>query len=145
MAESDEDARAQSAAIIQDLKQQLEKTMEASDSYEKQANLLQLNLDAITKEHTMLEEQTQQHDSKVLALQDELMDLRKNRRETEKAFDTERAQMLSNREQQAHREEELQSVIQRLNETIRQKEIRSQVEGERPGISRSCMTSVFAG
>lgn len=142
MAEVDEDARAQSAALVQDLKQQLEKTMEASDSYKKQADILQLKLDEITKEHSILEEQTHEHDSKVLALQDELMDLRKHRRDTDKAFEAERAQMLNERERQAHREEELQSVITRLNETIRQKEMRNQLEGDRPGISRSCKLTV---
>lgn len=142
--DSDEDARAQSAALVQDLKQQLEKTIEASESYEKQANILQLKLDGITKEHAILEEQTHEHDSKVLALQDELMDLRKHRRETERAFEAERAQMLDERERQTHREQELQSVIQRLNENIKQKEMRNQLEGDRPGISRSCMLTVFA-
>ncbi len=88
--------------------------------------------------HGTLEEQAHDKESKIQALQAESREAARQKREIEASLETDRAMMIREKEHQAGREEELQSTIQRLNESIRQKEMRMQVEGERPNLSRSC-------
>ena len=145
MSEVEEDAKAQSASAVDELRQQLAKTMEASDHYQQHAEALQVRLDEITKDQISLEEQVHDKDSKFLALQDELMESRRQRRELEKIHDDEREKLLAERQQQSSREEELQIIIQRLNETIKQKEMRMTVDGGRPAsLSRSCISPLHS-
>ncbi|KAL9113922.1 MAG: hypothetical protein Q9227_002056 [Pyrenula ochraceoflavens] len=136
--EGEEDARVQSATLLEELKQQLARAEEASEHYQKHAEVLQSRLDEVNKEQTSMEEQAHDKDSKFLALQDELMESRRQRRDLEKVHDVEREKLLVERQLQQSREEELQSIIQRLNETIKQKEMRMTVDGGRPAsLSRS--------
>jgi hypothetical protein len=59
----------------------------------------------------------------------------------EQAHEQERNAMLQDKEQQASREEELQSTIQRLKESIAQKDIRVNTDSDKSNISRSCMST----
>ncbi|PGH18995.1 hypothetical protein AJ79_00028 [Helicocarpus griseus UAMH5409] len=136
ISQSDEDERAQNAALIDELKEQVQKAETVSDQYRKQLGVLQLRLDDAVSEQGRLEEQAHEKDSSLAALQAEVKELTRQIRDLEQAQETERTSMAEEKEQQARREEELQSTIQRLKETIAQKEFRVNVENDR-NVSRS--------
>lgn len=135
--EADDDMRAENIQLVEDLKMQLQRAELASEEYQKQLNVLQMRLDEVMKEQMRMEEKEHDRENEVLDLQAEMRDTTRRRRDLEQSHEAERALMLKERDQQAAKEEELQSVIQRLNETIRQRELRTYFENERPTISRS--------
>lgn len=135
---SDEEARAQNVALIDELREQLQKAETASDQYEKQLGVLQMRLDEAISEQGKLEDQAHERDSRVETLNNDIKDQARQIREMEQNHESERNAMLQEKEQQVSREEEMQATIQRLKESISQKDGRMNVEGDRQ-ISRSCM------
>ncbi|CAL5875224.1 uncharacterized protein PFLUO_LOCUS9528 [Penicillium psychrofluorescens] len=133
---SDEEARAQNVALIDELREQLQKAETASDQYEKQLGVLQMRLDEAISEQGKLEDQAHERDSRVETLNNDIKDQARQIREMEQNHESERNAMLQEKEQQVSREEEMQATIQRLKESISQKDGRMNVEGDRQ-ISRS--------
>lgn len=140
---SEEEARAQNAALIEDLKQQLQKAETASEQYQKQLGVLQMRLDEAVSEQGKLEDQAHEKDSKIDSLNGEVRDHVRQIRDLEQAHEQERNAMLQEKEQQASREEEMQATIQRLKESLSQKDMRINAEGDK-NISRSCKNSLFS-
>jgi chromosome segregation ATPase len=134
---SEEEARAQNAALIEDLKEQLQKAETASEQYQKQLGVLQMRLDEAVSEQTKLEDQGHERDSKIEALNGEIRDHVRQIRDLEQAHELERNAMLQEKEQQASREEEMQATIQRLKEAVAQKDMRISAENDK-NVSRSC-------
>jgi hypothetical protein len=139
----DDDLRAEHAQLVEDLRQQVQKAEIASEQYQKELDMLQMRLDEVASERNVLEDQISQKDTETEAVQAEAKDIMRQKKEMEQAHYSERAMMLREREQQLTKEQELQSIVQRLNETIRQKEIRAQVEGDRPVMSRSGKCTLY--
>lgn len=137
----DDEARAQNAALIDELKEQLQKAETASEQYQKQLGVLQSRLDDAIIEQQKLEDQVHERDSNIEALNTQIRDHARQLRDMEQAHEQERNAMLQDKEQQASREEELQSTIQRLKESIAQKDIRVNTDSDKSNISRSCMTA----
>ncbi|KAL3467129.1 hypothetical protein BJX64DRAFT_283854 [Aspergillus heterothallicus] len=133
---SEEEARAQNAALIEDLKEQLQKAETASEQYQKQLGVLQMRLDEAVTEQTKLEDQGHERDSKIEALSGEIRDHVRQIRDLEQAHELERNAMLQEKEQQASREEEMQATIQRLKEAVAQKDMRISAENDK-NVSRS--------
>jgi hypothetical protein len=133
----DEDARAENAALIEELKEQLHKAETVSEQYLKQLEVLQMRLDEAILEQGKLESQAHEKDSKVEALTAEIRDHARQIRELERIYETERNAILRDKELQTSREEELQITIQRLKESLAQKEMRMSAENDK-NISRSC-------
>ncbi|OAX78667.1 hypothetical protein ACJ72_07023 [Emergomyces africanus] len=128
---SDDDARAQNTALIDELKEQVQKAETVSDQYRKQLGVLQLRLDEAVSEQGRLEEQAHEKASASSALQGEVKELTRQIRDLQQAHETERMGIAKDKEEQASREDDLQSTIQRLKETIAQKEFRINVENDR--------------
>lgn len=133
---AEDDARAENAALIEELKEQLQKAETVSEQYQKQLGVLQMRLDEAVAEQGKLEEQAHEKENKIETLHGEVRDHARQIRDLEQGYETERAAMLKEKELQASREEELQSSIQRLKETIAQKDLRVNVENDR-NLSRS--------
>ncbi|KAK9652703.1 hypothetical protein HCH54_002651 [Aspergillus fumigatus] len=133
---SEEEARAQNAALIEELKEQLQKAESASEQYRKQLGVLQMRLDEAISEQGKLEDQAHEKDSKIEALNSEIRDHIRQIRDLEQAHESERNAMLQEKEQYLSREEEMQATIQRLKDTLAQKEIRMNADNEK-NISRS--------
>ncbi|KAF3392829.1 hypothetical protein F1880_008749 [Penicillium rolfsii] len=133
---SDEEARAQNAALIEDLRAQLQKAETASEQYQKQLGVLQMRLDEAISEQGKLEDQAHEKDTRLEALNSEIRDQARQIRDLEQNHELERNAMLQEKEQQTSREEELQATIQRLKDSVAQKSMPVNVEGERQ-ISRS--------
>lgn len=134
---SEEEARAQNAALIEDLKQQLQKAETASEQYQKQLGVLQMRLDEAVSEQGKLEDQAHEKDGKIESLNGEVRDHVRQIRDLEQTHEQERNAMLQEKEQQASREEEMQATIQRLKESLSQKDMRINAEGDK-NVSRSC-------
>jgi uncharacterized coiled-coil DUF342 family protein len=127
---SDDDHRAENAALLEELKEQVQKAETDSEQYRKQLGALQLRLDDAVREQGKLEDQTHEKDVTITALRDEVRELTRQIRDLDQAHEADRAAMLRDKEQQASREEELQSTIQRLKETLTQKDLRANAESE---------------
>ncbi|KAL3480703.1 hypothetical protein BJX99DRAFT_6658 [Aspergillus californicus] len=128
---SDEEARAQNAALIDDLKEQLQKAETASEQFQKQLGVLQLRLDDAVSEQAKLEDQGHERDSKLEILNGEIRDHVRQIRDLEQSHELERNAMLQEKEQQASREEEMQATIQRLKEAVAQKDMRISAENDK--------------
>lgn len=139
---ADEDARAANTALIGELKEQVQKAENVSEEYRKQLGVVQMKLDEAVTEQSRLDDLSHEKDGSVTTLQAEVRDLSRQLRDVEQAHETERNAMLKDKESQGNREEELQSTIQRLKETIAQKDIRMTVENDR-NLSRSRKSLVF--
>lgn len=137
---SEEEARAQNAALIEELRDQLQKAETASEQYRKQLGVLQMRLDEAISEQGKLEDQAHERDTRIELLNGEIRDQARKVRDLEQNHELERNAMLQDKEQQASREEELQATIQRLKESVAQKSMPVTADGERQ-ISRSCMIS----
>ncbi|KAL4878965.1 hypothetical protein BJY04DRAFT_220561 [Aspergillus karnatakaensis] len=134
---SEEEARAQTAALIEDLKEQLQKAETASEQYRKQLGVLQMRLDESITEQAKLEDQGHERDSKIDSLNGEIRDQVRQIRDLEQAHELERNAMLQEKEQQVSREEEMQATIQRLKEAVAQKDMRISADNDK-NVSRSC-------
>jgi hypothetical protein len=135
----DENSRADHAQLVDELKLQVQRAEIASEQYQKEVEVLQLRLHEAVGERNNLEAHISQKDVEVANVQTEAMDILRQKKELEQSHHAEKEMMLKEREHQVNKEQELQNIIQRLNETIRQKEMRAHVEGERPILSRSGM------
>ncbi|KAJ5103162.1 hypothetical protein N7532_003691 [Penicillium argentinense] len=133
---SEEEARAQSAALIEELREQLQKAETASEQYQKQLGVLQMRLDESIAEQSKLEDQAHERDSRIETLSSEIREQARQIRDLEQNHELERNAMLQEKEQQTSREEELQATIQRLKESVAQKD-RINADSERHQVSRS--------
>lgn len=132
--DADDDARAESVALLDELKEQLRKTETASEQFQKQAQVLQLRLDEAIVDQGKLEEKIHESDERIEALENEKRDALRQKREMESIYEAERSSMTKEREEYANREEEMQTIIQRLKDSLTQ---RSTAEDENRS-SRRC-------
>ncbi|KAJ5988608.1 hypothetical protein N7481_003818 [Penicillium waksmanii] len=133
---SEEEARAQSASLIEELREQLQKAETASEQYQKQLGVLQMRLDESVSEQGKLEDQAHERDNRIETLSVEIREQARQIRDLEQNHELERNAMLQQKEQQNSREEELQATIHRLKESAAQKD-RITADGERHQVSRS--------
>jgi chromosome segregation ATPase len=133
-----DDARAETVALLDDLKERLRKTETISEQFQKQAQILQSRLDDATHEQGKLEERLHESDERLEFLENEKRDALRQKREMETIYEAERSSMTKEREESANREEEMQTIIQRLKDSLTQ---RSNDEDSR--ISRRCKLLMF--
>lgn len=117
----DAEARAETVALIEDLKERLQKADNASEQHKKQAEVLQTRLDDALKEQAKLEEKVHESEEQIEALRNEKREAARQMREMEAIYEAERSSMMKEKEEMANREEEMQAVINRLKETLNQK------------------------
>ena len=122
--ESEEVARAENTQLVVDLKDQLQKAENASDQYKKQVEILQLRLDDALKDQNSMEEDKYSQIQQVETLRAQIKEHTRERHEIDQVHEADQAALLKERAQQANKEEELQVVIRRLNETIKERETR---------------------
>ncbi|KIW05524.1 uncharacterized protein PV09_03405 [Verruconis gallopava] len=122
---ADEDARMESSALIDDLKDKLQRAEQAAEDYKKQVEVLQSRLDEAIQEQGKLEDRLHEEEERVEGLENERREVLRQKREIETIYETERAAAMKEREATQAREEELQSIIQRLKESLSQKDNKS--------------------
>jgi hypothetical protein len=134
----EEDGRIETAALVEELKEQLQKTELASEQYQKQVDVLQSRLDDALKEQGKLEDKLHEEEERIEGLENEKREHIRQRRELETIYEAERAAAMKEREASLHREEELQGIIHRLKESLSQREPRSGGTSDDGRLSRAC-------
>ncbi|TVY45732.1 hypothetical protein LSUB1_G000396 [Lachnellula subtilissima] len=117
----DDDARAETVALLDDLKERLHKAETASEQFQKQAQVLLSRLDEAQSEQGKLEDRLHENDEKWELLENEKRDALRQRREMESIYEAERGSMTKEREEMSNREEEMQTIIQRLKDSLSQR------------------------
>ncbi|KAJ9131692.1 M protein, serotype 2.1 [Coniochaeta hoffmannii] len=119
--ERDEAARAETIALLDDLKERLAKAESTSESYKKTADVLQVRLDEALGEQARLEEKCHEYEEQVEGLQNERREAARQMREMEAIYEAERSAMAKEKDDMANREEEMQMIIQRLKDSLAQR------------------------
>lgn len=119
--EREEAARAETIALLDDLRERLAKAEGASDNYKKTAEVLQVRLDESLGEQARLEEKCHEYEEQIEGLQNERRDAARQMREMEAIYEAERSAMSKEKEDMANREEEMQTIIQRLKDSLSQR------------------------
>lgn len=133
--DQDEDEKNANAQIMVDLKEQVQRAEQASEQYRKQLEAMQQRLDAATNEQTEAEEREFQRRTDMDRLRAEVKDSSRQRREQEISHESEKRLLLQERDRQTAKEAELQSVINRLNETLRNKGLEKSIASRAGGSS----------
>ncbi len=133
--DADDDARAETVALLDDLKERLRKTETMSEQFQKQAQVLQSRLDEELLEQAKLEDKLHENEERLETLENEKRDALRQKREMESIYEAERSSMTKEREEMSNREEEMQTIIQRLKDSLNQR-FNTDEEGR---ISRRCM------
>ncbi|KAJ9141665.1 M serotype [Pleurostoma richardsiae] len=119
--EAEENARAETLALLDDLKDRLAKAEGASEQYRKQAEVLQSRFDEAIKEQAKFEEKVHESEEQIETLRNEKREAARQMREMEAIYEAERSAMTKEKEELANREEEMQAIIQRLKDSLAQR------------------------
>ncbi|GIZ48952.1 hypothetical protein CKM354_001199500 [Cercospora kikuchii] len=134
---ADEDAKAELLAKMEDLQQKLQEAERACEESHKQAAVLQVKLDEAHKEQGMLEETVHEHTERINDLENEKKESLRARREIEQIYESEKEAAMKEKEEALKREEEMQTALQRMKETLAQREMRAGLDDDRrPVLSR---------
>jgi chromosome segregation ATPase len=132
----EDDAKAETVAVIEDLKNRLGKADAAAEEYQRQLEVVQSRLDDALNEQARLEEVVHESSEKIEALENGKRDAQRQARELESIYEAERVAIMQEKEEMVGREEELHSVIQRLKDSLTQRDMRT--DWNDSGISRTC-------
>ena len=134
---AEEDAKAELAARMDELQEKLQEAERACEESQKQAAVLQLKLDEAHKEQGMLEESVHEHTERINDLELEKKESLRARREMEQIYESEKEAAMKEKEEAVTREEEMQVAMQRMKETLAQREMRAGLEDDRrPSFTR---------
>lgn len=135
---ADDNAREEQAALLQELKDRLQKAENEAAERQKQVEILNSRLDDALAEQAKLEERAHEEEEKVESLENVKRELTRQHRELEGIYEAERAQVMKEKEETQSREEEMQSTIQRLKETMATKNMPTGEFEEEQHLSRAC-------
>lgn len=121
LSNAESDARAETASAVEDLQQRLEKEEKLSEQHKKQIDVLQSKFEDAIKESAKLEEKVHEHEEQIETLRNEKREATRQIREMESIYESERSSILKEKEDMANREEEMQTVIQRLKDSLSQR------------------------
>ena len=127
---NEEEARAEHMSLMEELRSRVQKAETASEEYQRQLNLLQARLEESQQEQSQLEDRLHQNNRRIEELENDQSQAKRERREIEDLYETERTAMLQDQAEQKARVEGLQAANQRLKETLAQRETRTGLEGE---------------
>ncbi|RDL37741.1 Uncharacterized protein BP5553_05174 [Venustampulla echinocandica] len=119
--EADDDARAETVALLDDLKERLHNAEITSEQFQKEAQVLQSRLDEALLEQGKLEDRLHEQEEKLELLENEKRDALREKREMENIYEAERSSMTKEKEEMSNREEEMQVIIQRLKDSLSQR------------------------
>ncbi|KAL2687140.1 hypothetical protein Neosp_004693 [[Neocosmospora] mangrovei] len=139
LSNAEADARAEAAAALEDLQKRLEKEEKQSLQYHRQAEVLQSKLDESVKESAKLEEKAHEFEEQIETLKNEKREMTRQMREMESIYEAERSSILKEKEDMSNREEEMQAMIQRLKDSLAQRN--STPEENRPSRQHTASSS----
>ncbi|KAI1438395.1 hypothetical protein GGR50DRAFT_685350 [Xylaria sp. CBS 124048] len=135
--QADADARAETVALIDDLKDRLLKADATAEQYRRQADVLQSRLDEALKEQSKLEERAHENEEQIETLRNEKRETARQMREMEAIYEAERSSMMKEKEEMSNREEEMQTIINRLKETLNQRNAEDEYRSSRQSNNNS--------
>lgn len=138
---SEDDARAENNALMDELRERVQKAESASEEYQRQLSILHARLGESMQDQAKLEDRVNENEAKANHLEDEKVMLLRQKREMDRQIESERTAMLQDKAQHKAREDEQQSVVQRLKETLAQRELKASPEDDNC-MSRSCKYSI---
>ena len=121
---------------MDELRSRVEKAETASEEYQRQLKMLQKKLDESMQEQGKLEEHVHESEAHINDLEDQKVHSIRHKREMEDLFESERTAMQQEKAEQKAKGEEQQAVIQRLKDTLAQREAKVATDEER-ALSRS--------
>jgi hypothetical protein len=130
-------------AKMDELKERLDAAESSAADLRRQNDFLQAKLDDSGKEQAQSEERLQEDEERIEELENQKRELLKQKRELESIFEAERVQEMKTKEFSSQREQEMQAVIQRLKESLSQKQQHSDSAsraGEEYSLSRDSMS-----
>ncbi|KAH9825443.1 M protein, serotype 21 [Teratosphaeria destructans] len=123
-----EDMRAEMQAKLDELQEKLQQAEQACEDSQKQAQILQAKLDAAHTDQTQLEESVHEQNEKLEELENQKKESLRAKRELEQIYEAERAQTMKEKEIAQQKEAEMQTALQRVKETLAQRELRAGLE-----------------
>jgi len=127
---AEEDARTESAANMETLKERLLRAEEASEGYRKQLEVMQSRVDDALKEQGTLEERLHEEEERMEGVENDKQEAVRQQRELERIYEAERAASMKEKEDMQTREEELLAIIQRLKDSLSRKDHRPGTDEE---------------
>jgi len=127
---AEEDARTESAANMETLKERLQRAEEASEGYRKQLEVMQSRVDDALKEQGTLEERLHEEEERMEGVENDKQEAVRQQRELERIYEAERAASMKEKEDMQTREEELLAIIQRLKDSLSRKDHRPGTDEE---------------
>ncbi|KAK1836033.1 hypothetical protein QBC39DRAFT_430686 [Podospora conica] len=119
----EEAIRAETVALLDDLKERLSKAESASETFKRQVDVLQDRFDEAVKEQAKLEEKVHENEEQIEALINEKREAARQMREMESIYEAERSAMMKEKDEMGNREEEMQKIIQRLKDSLAQRNL----------------------
>ena len=126
----EEEARAEHMSLMEELRSRVQKAETASEEYQRQLNLLQARLEESQLEQGRLEDRLHQSNRRIEELENDQSQAKRDKREMEDLYETERTAMIQDQAEQKAKVEGLQAANQRLKETLAQREARNSLDGE---------------
>jgi chromosome segregation ATPase len=130
--------RAESSQLMDELRERLGQAESVAGDLRRHNESLQLRLDDASKEQAKQEEKMHEDDERIEELENAKRELLKQKRELETIFEAERAAVMKDKEATTAREEELQNVIQRLKDSLSQRDSLKPGSNDELGASRNC-------
>lgn len=137
---ADDDAKAELQVKLDELQEKWQASERAHEDAQKQAAVLQVKLDEALREQSVLEDSVHESSERIEELENERKESVRARRELEQIYENERVAAVKEKEEAQTREEELQRSMQRMKETLAQRELRDRGgldDEKRPGLSRT--------
>ncbi len=120
-AEAEQEARAETIAALEEVKEKLRQSEVRAEQLQKETEVLQARFVDATAEQAKLEDRLHEEAEVIEQLKNEKRDSARQMREMESIYEAERAAMNKEKEEMSNREEEMQSIIKRLKESLSQK------------------------
>jgi len=124
-----DDQRAESEALLDELKEQVRRAEVASEQYQRELMALKSRFEEITSEQIKSEDLIAMKNERIEALESGSIEAEKRCQALEATQKEEEAMMNRDREASSAKEEELMTTIQRLRESLSAKEARENIEG----------------
>lgn len=140
----DDEARAENIALLEELRARVQKAETASEEYQKQLNLMQARLEESQQAHGQLEDQLHEKNLREEELETEKSQAARQKREVEMIYESERTAILKEKAEQTVREDEMKGTIQRLKESLSQREMKTIDSNKELPQSRECSAPEYA-
>jgi chromosome segregation ATPase len=134
---SEASSRPESTQLMGDLRERLQKAEQSVGELKRHNESLSIRLEDASKEQAKQEEKMHEDEERIEDLENAKRELLKQKRELETIFEAERAAIIKDKETSAAREEELQNVIQRLKDSLSQKDFLKPGGNDDSNISRN--------